>query len=213
MMDYTQFKLDNDDIIKEASYRCMKEMYARAQPPADYDVILSGYKTEQELGKEPTAVGNRHYLSYKEFMYVLEKYIRAYNLEEKFKGHCDIIIEDMQKGCSKDACIPDTKDEYGNCVPGYRGYEAVPPIRESIGEDAANKVREFIEQRKSFYRFDNNEDKFRISISLSDSPTTSSKDVIDYWKSQGVELHIDARDYEEYQFWNEEHGILENDEY
>jgi len=211
MIDYTKFKLDKDDIIIEAIERCKKEMYARAQPPADYDDIVKGYEEEQAAGKEISRVYTRHYLSQQEFIYILNKYIKAYHLEEVFKEHCNIIIGDMQHGCNKNKYIPATTDEYGNYNPGYRDYEPVPPLKEIIGEEAANKVIEFIENRRDFYRFDRDESDFRISVSLSDSPTSNPEDVIKYWKSQGVDLNIDPRELSEDKFWDEEHGYTEED--
>ena len=211
MTDYTQFKLDKDDIIMEAIERCKKEMYARAQPPANYDDIIKGYEEEQAAGKEITRVYTRHYLSQQEFIYILNKYIKAYHLEEVFKKHCNIIIEDMQNGCTKNKYIPDTTDKYGNYNPGYRDYEPVPSLKEIIGEEAANKVIEFIENRRDFYRFDRDESFFKISISLSDSPTTNSEDVVKYWKSQGVDLKINSRKLSEDKFWDEEHGYTEKE--
>ena len=40
LKDYTSFKLTEKSIIQEARLRCMKEMYAKAQPSANYDDIL-----------------------------------------------------------------------------------------------------------------------------------------------------------------------------
>jgi hypothetical protein len=211
MIDYTKFKLDKDDIIIEAIERCRKEMYARAQPPINYDDVVKEYKEDQAAGKEITRVYTRHYLSQQEFIYILNKYIKAYHLEEVFKEHCNIIIEDMQNGCNKTKYIPANYDEYGNYYPGYRDYEPVPPLKEIIGEEAANKVIEFIKNRQDFYRFDRDESCFRISVSLSDSPTSNPEDVIEYWKSQGVDLNIDPRKLSEDEFWDEEHGYTEEE--
>ena len=44
LKNYTAFKLSKEDILWEARMRCMKEMYAKAQPSANYDEIYAHYK-------------------------------------------------------------------------------------------------------------------------------------------------------------------------
>lgn len=211
-MDYTKFKLDYNTILREAIYRCKKELYARAQPSADYDDILAGYKAEYEAGKEVTRVCERYYISEKELLYVLNKYVKAYHLEEVFKDHCDIIITDMKTGCAVEKYIPAHIDENGQYNFGHKDFETAPPLKDIIGEDNANKVIDFVNGRRNFYRFDRTERDFKSLVSLSDSPTSNYANVVEYWKTQGVDLNIDKRELTDDQFWDEEHGISEEAE-
>lgn len=211
-MDYTKFKLDYNTILREAIYRCKKELYARAQPSADYDDILAGYKVEYEAGKEVTRVCDRYYLSEKELIYVLNKYVKAYHLEERFKEHCDIIITDMRTGCPIEKYVPAYIDENGQYNFGHKDFATVPPLKDIIGEDAANEVIDFVTARREFYKFDRAGSDFKSLVSLSDSPTSNYAKVVEYWKTQGVDLNIDKRELTDDQFWDEEHGISEEAE-
>lgn len=213
MKNYSEFALDRDEIIWEIRQRCMKEMYARAQPSEDYDKIWEYYKQCKKEGKEGEQVYRRYYLSVEEFKYIEEKYLELYKIIDPFKEHCDIIIRDMKEGCSKDKYIPEYTDEHGNWHPGYSGYEKVPSLEKQIGKEAAKKVIDFVEQRRDFYRFNRDENAFRFSVALSDSPTSNAQEVIDYWKSQGKDIEIDPRHHNSDYFWREEHGYLEEGEY
>lgn len=211
LKDYTVFKLEKEDILWEARMRCMKEMYAKAQPSVDYDEIYSYYKKCKEEGKEPERIYNRYYLSQEEFTYIRQKYVDAYMMHNPFREDCDLIIDNMEKGTIRNKWIPEHTDKYGT-HPGYRGYEDVPSLKEIIGEENANKVIEYIKDRRDFYRYNTDEEKFTFSVTLSDSPTSNAEEVIEYWKSQGRELKIDPRHYDDNYFWCEENGYLEEDE-
>lgn len=202
---YTKFNLTPEDILWEARQRCLIEMYARAQPSADYNQIYAKYKEQQLKGETPEAVYDRYYLSKEEFEYIRNKYIQAYNLEDRFKDYCDILIRDMRDGCSKDKYIPEKIGSDGERYPGYRGYEKVPPIKYIIGEESADAVINFINERKNFYRFDQRENRFIYSVTLEDSPTSNAEKVKEYWKSQGIDLEIDPRHLTTEDFCNEEY--------
>lgn len=209
-MDYTKFILERGNLLWDIRMKCMKEMYERAQPSANYDDIYAYYEQCNEQHITPDKIYNRHYLSKEEFDYILNKYVSEYKLSNDFKRDCDIIIRDMEEGCSKDKYIPEWTDEFGT-HPGYRGYEKVPPLKETIGDENAQKVIDFIKMRKEFYRFNREEEGFRFDIALTDSPTSNEKTVIEYWKSQGKDIEIDPRHKDENYFWEEEHGYLEDD--
>lgn len=211
-IDYTQFALTNDDIISEAIHRCKVELYKRAQPSADYNEIYQNYKKQHDEGKKIEAVYDRYYISQEEYQYVKDKYIKAYHLEDSFKLHCDIIIRDLIEGCPKDKYFPEKIDEDGFKHPGYRGYEQVPPIQYSIGIENANEVVDFIKQRKDFYRFNHLEERFNFAISLGDSPTQNPDTVIQYWKTQGVNIDIKPRHHSQDYFWCEENNYDYSDD-
>lgn len=202
--DYTSFQLNQDDIFKEARLRCMREMYAKAQPSANYDDILKYYENCSKSGIKPERIYERHYLSHEEFEYILRKYIQVYHFEERFTSDCDILINDMLNGCSKDLYIPDLIENNGTIYYGHTSYEKVPPLAKLIGNKDAKRVINFIKQRRDFYRFDNAQSEFSTSISLADSPSSNAESVIEYWKSQGIDIKIDPRHYTNDDFWSEE---------
>lgn len=211
LKDYREFNLTKEDILWEARMRCMREMYAKAQPSVNYDDLLEYYKKCQAEGKEPERVYDRYYLSQEEFAYIRQKYVDAYMMHDPFQENCDLIIRDMEDGCSKDKWIPEHTDEYGT-HPGHRGYEKVLPIKETIGEENANKVIEFIKDRRNFYRHNVDEEKFNFSVTLTDSPTSNPDTVVEYWKTQGKEITIDPRHLTEDDFWREDNGYLNEED-
>ena len=56
--------LDRDQVIRKAYTECMAEMYAKAQPSADYYQLLEDAKNGK-IGKDEK-VYERYYLSYEE---------------------------------------------------------------------------------------------------------------------------------------------------
>ena len=175
------------DILTEAIERCLDEMYRYSQPSITFKELEELSKKEaQEKGK-PQPVYERFYLPSKEYETIVEKYLEAYNLIDPFKYHCDLIISDMENGCSKDKWI-EGKDGF----PGYRGYEKVPPLSAEIGEDNLKKVTDFIKMRRDFYKTDRNASKFRFTV-MNYSPCSNKQTVIDYWKSQGKDIEIEDR--------------------
>ena len=75
--------IDRQFIINRAWDECMTEMYAKAQPSADFHQILEDVKSGKIKDDPHDPVYNRYYLSYDEFQYILHKYIDAYGLNFK----------------------------------------------------------------------------------------------------------------------------------
>lgn len=200
--------LDRDQVIRKAYTECMAEMYAKAQPSADYYQLLEDAKNGK-IG-EDEKVYERHYLSYEEFIYIRDKYIKAYGLQATWKPNIEVLEDYLINGGTKDKYIESRTDENGHYHPGYRGYEKVAPIAEQIkrileseiGEDnvtnkICNKITETvlntITNCKEFYRFDREESDFNYSVALGASPTSNKETVIEYWKSQGKDIEIIER--------------------
>ena len=175
---------NKDEVWREAFNRCMKEMYAKAQPSADWDQILEDFKN----GKydKDTRIFERYYLSKEEFDYILDKYIKAYGFGEKWNSYVDVVADWFNAG--------GTKEVY-NKITNCREYEEIPKIldelKKFLSDKDANKVNRlinsYLDSCKKFYKFDRNEYDFRCAIALGASPTCNPQTVIDYWKSQGVE--------------------------
>lgn len=192
-----------DAIMSEAIYRCYKEMFANAQPPANYDELLKIAKAGEEDKKYP--IYTQHYLSEKEYTEIVNKYLDAYRFEEQFTSD----IEALERWLNKpivDKYIDGTEDS-----PGYRGYEHLPNLTELIGNKNAELVFDYINKCKNFYRFNRDEQQFRMNMAFGCSPTCNKQQVIDYWKSQGVDIEIKDRSDEDiyYRYYE---GIEENDD-
>lgn len=197
--------LDRDQVIRKAYTECMAEMYAKAQPSADYYQLLEDAKNGK-IGKDEK-VYERHYLSYEEFIHIRDKYVKAYGLQATWKSNIEVLEDYLINGGTKDKYIHSRTDEDGHYHPGYRGYEKVKPIKEQICEiiyneldddnisekiidSINNAVMNTISDCKEFYRFDREESDFNCSVALGASPTSCKETVIEYWKSQGKDIEI-----------------------
>lgn len=206
--------INRDQILKLAYHDCMKEMYARSQPPADYDQLLEDVKNGK-IGKNE-CVYERHYLSHEEFKYILGKYKKAYNIRETWTSDIETLEEYLKNGGIKDKYIEAHTDEYGY-HPGYRGYKNVKPIHNQISnilhehgiddkkiESAITEtILKTVKDCKEFYKFDREESSFEFSVALGASPTSNPKAVKEYWKSQGVDLDIEIRN--PLLFWDQDY--------
>ena len=197
--------LDRDEILKKAYHECMAEMYAKAQPSADYYQLLEDAKNGK-IGKDER-IYERHYLSHEEFKHILGKYKDAYNIKSHWENDIEVLERYIKEGGSKDKYIEPHTDEKGNYHPGHRSYEKVEPLKEQLfdvleeyglyDENMHNKlydtVTNIIDTCKNFYRFDREESSFDCSVALGPSPTSNAETVIEYWKSQGIDIEIKER--------------------
>lgn len=198
--------LDRDEILKKAYHECMAEMYAKAQPPADYYQLLEDAKNGK-IGKDER-VYERHYLSHEEFKHISEKYKDAYNIKSHWQDDIEVLENYVKNGGNKDKYIEAHTDEKGNYHPGYRSYEKVDPISDQIydslkaeiGDECAELSKKIlavildtIETCKEYYKFDREESSFDCSVALGPSPTSNAETVIEYWKSQGIDIEIEER--------------------
>ena len=224
--------LDRDKVISQAYHDCMKEMYAKAQPSADFDQIIENYKNGTYAKDE--RVYDRHYLSCEEFSYIIDKYVDAYRIKSEWKSHMELVEDYIKVQGTKDVYKEAYTDSKGNWHPGTRNYEIVPSIKRQfikylkdnrslneedavkLAEDMSNIVYETVDNCKNFYSFHREESSFRGSVALGCSPTSNKKTVIDYWKSQGVDLEIVDKNpllLWEYDHYGDEMDEVMRDEY
>ena len=122
--------LERKEIIQRAFDDCMREMYAKSQPEADYDNLIQEYK-DGKIGKDER-IYDRHYLSQEEFLYIRDKYKDAYNIKSHWKDDIEVLENYLNNGGLKDKYIPEKKDPDGFVHPGYRSSEKVPSLKEHI---------------------------------------------------------------------------------
>lgn len=189
------------DIIQEAYDACMREMYAKAQPSADYDAMVAGIKdgTIQDTDKDP--VYARHYLSQEEFNYILNKYIKAYGMEKKWNSYVGIIETYLKGGGHRNIyvnnskeliCVPHIKEAFTEEIYDHFG-NILGEDTEKLSEILSNKVLEYVQWCRDFYRVDGEADSFLASIALGASPTSNPDTVIEYWAKQGIDIDIEWR--------------------
>ena len=216
--------VDREEVLGTAVYECMKEMYAKSQPSADYDQLIQDYK-DGKIGKDET-IYDRYYLSAEEFKYIKEKYKKAYRINEEWKDNISVLEEYLINGGYKDKYIEEKEDEDGFVHPGYRSHEKVLPIKnliydilleqcsdkdaETLSSKISDKVMETIGYCKNFYRFDREESKFEFSICLGASPTSNAETVKKWWKeNKGVDIEIEERNPK--LFWYYDEGYTDDD--
>lgn len=199
--------LNLENLNNEMFEKCLDELYKAAQPSITFDEFIKLSKENPDI-----PIYKHYYLSDNETKYIIDKYAELYRLNSNFKKHCELLINDIINGCHKDKYI---KPEDGS--PGYRGYEKVPPLKEVIGEEAADKVVEFIENRRDYYRFETKEENFKFHI-YNIAPNSNKEEVIKYWESVNKPMEkIVDRDpeynYERYYLGLSEEEIEEIKEY
>lgn len=211
--------LDRDEVLCKAYDDCIREMFAKAQPAADWDNIIEEYKAGKIDEKKDGPIYNRHYLSHDEFLYIMDKYMKAYRVEAEWKDDIEVLEDYLNNGGSKDKYIEAYDDEHGHHS-GYRSYEEVPPLKEHIenilssyiGEknckqvrdEITNKVMELISTCKNFYCFNSDEQKFRNTVCMRCSPS-GDKDIVKKWWKDHYDVDIEIEDRNPLLFWEQDY--------
>lgn len=228
------FNIDRESILLQAVKDCYREMFAKAQPSADWDNLIQEYKEGKIDEEKDGPVYDRHYLSYHEYVYIINKYIEAYKIKSGWNDHINLLKEYLIEGGSKDKYIEEHTDENGNYYPGYRGYEKVKPIKEQIlyelykWLDDDNKcegcteaitkiVMNTIDTCQYFYRFNMDECKFRNTLAMGATPTSNAETVKKWWKDHyNVDIDIEERNpllLWEYDNYGDEMDEIMTDDY
>ena len=93
--------ITRQDILEQAVHKCLAEMYKWAQPSIDIDkLIKSGYKDTRE-----NPLYERHYLSYDNYKYIVDRFIEAYGMTDKWDDTFDLIYKYLIEGGLKDKYI------------------------------------------------------------------------------------------------------------
>lgn len=209
---YEDAMVERETILQKARHDCMAEMYRKSQPSASYDEYLKMYRAGLLRDDDKDRVYNRHYLSREEYEYILDKYVDAYGMTERWNDYVDTVISYFGADAPNNKWIPERTDEDGFTHPGYSGYEQLPhfaKVVEGIIDKMAVQDKESIENVsmaiydavikrietcRNFYRFDREESGFHVSIGLGESPTCNKEIVTEYWKNKGVDITIEDRD-------------------
>ena len=218
--------INREDILIEAVENCYREMFAKAQPEADWDNLIEEYKAGKIDEDKDGPVYNRHYLSYEEYTYIIDKYLKAYRIESEWREDVEVVEEYLKEGGSKDKYFESYEDENGY-HPAYRGYEKVAPLKEHIKNiidtyqltsddkneltnEVVNKVMELITTCKDFYQFNMDEMKFRNTLAFGATPTTCKETVKKWWKDH-YDVDIEIEDRIPKLFWYFDHGYTHED--
>ena len=221
---------ERDDILIQAIKECYTEMFAKAQPMADYENLLEEAKTGK-ISKDEH-IYDRHYLSQEEYAYIINKYLDIYNIKSEWRDHVETVEEYLKIGGSKNKYIDSYTDENGNYHTGFRSYEEVPPLKEHIykiinkyfndtnntcTDEVVNKVFELIDTCKNFYKYNSDEMKFRNEMAFGTSPTCNKETVKKWWKDNyNVDIEIEDKNpllFWEYDYYGDEIDEIMTNEY
>ena len=225
--------LEREDVLCKAYEDCIREMFAKAQPAADFDNIIEEVKAGKIDEEKDGPIYDRHYLSHAEFTYILNKYMKAYRINSEWNEDVEVVEKYLSEGGTKDKYIDAYTDENGDYHPGYRGYEDVKPIRDQIfdvlGEDVSSDrrsqladyiakiVMNTISTCKNFYMFNIDEQKFRNTVCMRCSPTGSAETVKKWWKDHyDVDIEIEERNpllFWEKDYYGDEFEEIMEEEY
>ena len=221
--------LTREEILDKAYHDCMCEMYAKAQPAADWDNLVEEYR-QGKIGKDER-IYERHYLSMDEFLYIRDKYKSAYNIKKTWVPDMEFLEELLIEGGLKDGYTDDWVDSEGNKHSGYRSADEVPTLKEQINkllnkydgtkaavEDAkeelvkelSNLIMETIQNYTNFYKFDREEDNFDCNIALGASPT-SNKETVQKWWKENYNQDIEIEERNPKLFWYRDNDYTDED--
>lgn len=179
--------ITRQDVLCRAVDECMKELYSKAQPHVEWKDFIQ----QNEDYKEGPKPYEFYYLPKEVFDYIAESYIKAYKIRSLFNDHLDLILNYF-----KDPII--NKYVKKEDAPGYRDYEHITPLKDIIGSDNMNKVKEYVEKARNFYRFNHELNSFNMTVYLGASPSSDKQSVIDNWKEyRGQDITIDESIYDE----------------
>lgn len=179
-----KFNLDRETIVGEAIVRCLSEMYAKAQPSADYKKLLKMKEKGEIEDSNDNPIYKRHYLSQEEAVYIVNKYIEAYGFDGKkdWEYHIERLsdwLSDGDWGSPKHILADAINNELQN-----------EPVSKKITDSILSLIEKFKAEKT---RTTVEEQTFSFNVWLGCSPTSNKQSVIDYWKEQGVDIKIEDR--------------------
>ena len=166
-----------DDILEQAFYECLNEMYKWAQPSIDFNALRTGdFKDDKEH-----PLWEKHYLSQDNYTYIKDAYASMYGITDEWDDTFNVIYNQLEKGGIEDDYKAATKDR-----PGYRDYKKVDSLKEHLSEKDYSTVIEYIKKIQNFFKGHSQEtSKFSLTLALTCSPTSNPKSVLEYWKTHG----------------------------
>lgn len=167
--------ISRQDILIKATEDCIYEMYKWAQPSIDLkELIENGFEDD-----EKTPLWRKHYLSYDNYKFILDRYATAYGIVDEWDSTFELIYKQLEEGGIEDDYKPATEDR-----PGYRDYKKVDPLKMHLHiKDDFDVVIEYIKKIQNFFKGHCLEtNKYMFTISLGNSPSSDKKEVEEYWK-------------------------------
>jgi hypothetical protein len=179
-----------DEVMRQAIEDTLEEMYQYSYPKVSWKQRSQELKDGKDVDKD---LIHHHYIPQRLYEDILEMAKSNYGYEPFFQDYTEHFADFILKGGHAKDIDKGGKDD-------YKDYQS---IKEEIGEEAFAILEKRIEAYKRTYRFDRKRWSFAFSVS-NYSPCTNKQVVLDYWKSQGVDLQIPDDDKIINHYWDGE---------
>jgi hypothetical protein len=179
-----------DEVMREAIEDTLEEMYQYSYPKISWKQRNQELKDGNDVDKD---LIHHHYIPQKLYEDILEMAKFNYGYEPFFQDYTEHFADFLLKGGHAKDIDKGGKDD-------YKDYQS---IKEEIGEEAFAILEKRIEAYKRTYRFDRKRWSFAFTV-MNYSPSTNKQAVIDYWKSQGIDLQIPDDDKIINNYWDGE---------
>ena len=181
---------DYDKVMWSAVEDTLEEMYQYSFPKVSWKQRMQDARDGKDVDKD---LISHHYLPQQLYKDILEMAKHNYSYEPFFQDYTEHLADFLLKGGHGKDLEKGGKDD-------YKDYKS---IKEEIGEEAFVILEKRIEAYKRTYRFDHKRWSFDYAV-MNYSPNCNRQAVIDYWKSQGVELNIPSDEAIINHYWDGE---------
>lgn len=178
------------DVLSEAVEEALKECYKLAQPKVTWEDFKKENKEyiDNKLDEKGIpAPYNFYYLPVSEFEYIKDYVADSYRLYNPLVASLERLV-----GYFKNPRITVYDKQHG------KHYEALDDLESVIGEEAYEKVMDYIEKCSDFYKADSWYNSYCFNVCLGASPSSNKEEVIKNWKKyRNKDITIDDSLYEE----------------
>lgn len=178
------------NVLSEAVEEALKECYKLAQPKVtwkDFKKENKEYIDNKLDEKGIPAPYAFYYLPKEEFEAIKDAVAEAYGLKNHLAYYTELLIEYLQAPIVTEYSKEDGKH-----------YKHIKALKKIIGTDDYNRVMNYMEKFREFYRSDPYENSYNFNVCLGASPNSNKEAVIDNWKKyRNKDITIDDSLYEE----------------
>lgn len=198
--------IDRNSILDRAQNECITELFAKSQPPLDYQKLLSDIENGQDYDE---SYDEHHYLSLDDYYRIVDEYANAYGFTRNWDDNIDIVNGYFSGLGAKSVLVSGYVDDNGIKHDDMYTFDEVPHIKNEIydillecgsincteiSSKISDKIFEYLKSCRDFYELDAYADIFNARMAFSKTPSHDKDKVIEYWKSKGIELQIDDND-------------------
>lgn len=194
--------IDRNLILDRAQNECITELFAKSQPPLDYQKLLNDIESGQDYDE---LYDKHHYLSLDDYYQIIDEYANAYGFTRNWDNNINIVNGYFSGLGAKSVCVPGYVDDNGVKHDDMYTFDEVPHIKNAIydvllecgtincaeiSSKISDKIFEYLEMCEDFYELDSYADIFNARMAFCKTPSNDKDEVVEYWKSKNIELEI-----------------------